>query len=82
VVLLATRQYEPRQGKRNGAGAKQRNPSVRRTGWRKAGTLLLHAGTECEKNSGQPDHTGRKSAIDRNNRAVEVMHASDDKPAP
>ena len=45
---MATRQYEPRRGKRNGAGAKQRNPGVRRTGWRKAGTLLLRAGTECE----------------------------------
>jgi hypothetical protein len=35
------------------AGAKQRNPGVRRTGRREAGTLLLRAGTECEKNSGQ-----------------------------
>ena len=26
---------------------------VRRTGWHKAGTLLLRAVTECEKNSGQ-----------------------------
>jgi hypothetical protein len=48
VVLLATRQYEPRRRKRNGAGAKQRNPGVRRTGRRKAGTILVRAGTECE----------------------------------
>jgi hypothetical protein len=50
---VVTRQYEPRRGKRNGAGAKQRNPGVRRAGWRKAGTLYLPTGTECEKNSGQ-----------------------------
>lgn len=49
MVLLATRQYGPRQGKCNGAGAKQRNPGV----GRRAGTLVLRAGTECEKNSGQ-----------------------------
>jgi hypothetical protein len=77
VVLLATRQYEPRRGKRNGAGAKQRNPGVRRTGWRKAGTLYLPAGTECEKNSGQsliipgenPPSTGTIAPL-------KVMHAA------
>jgi hypothetical protein len=36
---LATRQYEPRRGKRNGACAKQLSPGVRRIGWRKAGPL-------------------------------------------
>ena len=36
-----------------GQARKQRNPGVRRTGWRKAGTLFLPDGTECEKNSGQ-----------------------------
>jgi len=36
VVLLATREYEPRRGKRNGAGAKQRNRGLRRSSWRKA----------------------------------------------
>ena len=30
------------------AGAKQRNPGVRCTGRGEAGTLLLHAETECE----------------------------------
>ena len=30
------------------ADAKQRNPSVRRTGRGEAGTLLLCTGTECE----------------------------------
>jgi hypothetical protein len=34
------------------AGAKQRNAGVRRTGRREAGTLLLRAGTECEKING------------------------------
>jgi len=65
------------------AGAKQRNPGVRRTGRREAGTLLLRAGTECEKNSGQsliipgenPPSTGTIAPL-------KVMHASDDKPAP
>jgi hypothetical protein len=28
-------------------------PGVRCAGWRKAGTLYLPTGTECEKNSGQ-----------------------------
>src|SRR6266516_3306970 len=41
------------------AGAKQRNPSVRRTGRREAGTLLLRAGTECEN--------------ERDNRAVDTL---------
>jgi hypothetical protein len=36
------------------AGAKRRNPGGRSIGRRDAGTLLLlRAGTECEKNSGQ-----------------------------
>ena len=30
------------------AGAKQRNPGVRRTGSGEPGTLLLRTGTECE----------------------------------
>ena len=30
------------------AGAKQRNPGIRRTGRGDAGTLLLRAGAECE----------------------------------
>jgi hypothetical protein len=30
----------------------------------------------------KPDHTGRKSAIDRDNHVVEGMDASDDEPAP
>src|SRR5947209_6539313 len=41
------------------AGAKQRNPGVRRTRRREAGTLLLRAGTECEN--------------DRDNRAVDTL---------
>ena len=35
------------------AGAKQRNPGIRRIGRGEAGTLLLRAGTECEKRQGQ-----------------------------
>jgi len=70
------RQYEPRRGKRNGAGAKRRNPGVRRTGRRKAGTILLRAGTECEIIPGEnPPSTGTIAPL-------KVMHASDDKPAP
>ena len=65
------------------AGAKQRNPGVRRSVWRKAGTLYLPTGTEREQNSGQsliipgenPPSTGT-------NAPLKVMHASDDKPAP
>jgi cytochrome P450 len=33
------------------AGAKQRNPGIRRTGRGEAGTLLLRAGTECENDA-------------------------------
>ena len=49
MVLLATRQYDPRQGKRNGAGAKQA-PLASAA---KPAALVLRAGTEWEKNSGQ-----------------------------
>jgi hypothetical protein len=35
-------------GRRIMAGAKQRNPGIRRTGRGEAGTLLLRALTECE----------------------------------
>jgi hypothetical protein len=55
VILLAARQYVPWRSVT--AGAKQRNPGVRRTGRREAGALLLRAGTECEN--------------DRDNRAVD-----------
>jgi len=50
------------------AGAKQRNEGVRRIG-RRAGKLLLHTGTECEKNLGRslikPGETIRRRQEDR-----------------
>jgi hypothetical protein len=46
MILLDAGQHVP--GRRIMAGAKQRNPGVRRTGRGEADTLLLSAGTECE----------------------------------
>ena len=46
MILLDAGQHVP--GRSIMAGAKQRNPGVRRTGRGEAGTLLLRAGTECE----------------------------------
>jgi len=46
MILLDAGQHVP--GRRIMAGAKQRNPGIRRTGRGEAGTLLLRAGTECE----------------------------------
>jgi len=47
MILLDAGQHV--LGRRIMAGAKQRNPGVLRTGCGKAGTLLVRAGTECEK---------------------------------
>jgi hypothetical protein len=48
MILWDAGQHVP--GGRIMAGAKQRNPGIRRTGRGETGTLLLHAGTECEMN--------------------------------
>src|SRR5438876_11270994 len=64
------------EAEQDSAGAKQRNPGVRRTRRREAGTLLLRAGTECEIMPGEnPPSTGTIAPL-------KVIHASDDKPAP
>jgi hypothetical protein len=81
VILLATGQYVPSRSIK--AGAKQRNHGARRTGKRKAGTLLLRTGTEWKNNSGQSlIIPGKNPPSTGDTRAVEVMHASDHEPAP